>query len=127
MATRVLPTQDASLGSIKGSLFASAPEAGKKPTDGVVLYLGSILRNADGREELVSLDRIAAPRADVISDGSFVFVNVPPGRYGLIADIDIQLILLNKPGDGSEFIIEVEAGKQTDVGELVYTDLPPLK
>lgn len=114
------------LGSIKGSLFGGSGATRYAARD-AVLFLGNIVQGADGKEGIVSLDRITAPRADVNADGTFTFVNVPPGRYGLTAEIDTLSLLLNKPADGSEFIITVEAGKQTDLGELVYPDLPPLK
>jgi hypothetical protein len=123
---RPLPTQDPTLGSIKGSLFGGAGAARFAARD-VVLFLGNIVQGPDGKEGIVSLDRITAPRADVNADGTFTFVNVPPGRYGLTAEVDTLSLLLNKPADGTEFIITVEAGKQTDLGELVYPDLPPLK
>lgn len=123
---RPLPTQDATLGSIKGSLFGGSGASRFAARD-VVLFLGNIVPGPDGKEGIVSLDRITAPRADVNADGTFTFVNVPPGRYGLTAEVDTLSLLLNKPADGTEFIITVEAGKQTDLGELVYPDLPPLK
>lgn len=118
------PTQDATIGRVRGRLFVK--QNGRNiPMRDVVVFLGPIVRDAvKGAEGVVSLDQVNAPKAVVGSDGTFEIPNVPPGRYGLVADIDDRMVLLNNPSDGSAFIQEIKSNEVIDLADLIYNDLP---
>jgi hypothetical protein len=87
---------------------------------GFYLYLGDILQNNEGAESLVELDRENSPKARLNAMGEFVFVDVPPGRYGLMLDLVRGAVLLNDPDDGSDMIVEIQGGQVMDLGEMAY-------
>jgi|DewCreStandDraft_4_1066084.scaffolds.fasta_scaffold45581_3 hypothetical protein len=89
-----------------------------------LLFLAPTIKGSDGSEMAVSMDRINSPRAQSDANGLFHFHNVSPGRYGLVFDLLSEAFLLNRPEDGSQFVIVITAGQTTDLGRLVYDQFP---
>ena len=119
-----MATQDARLGQISGRLFVRRGSR-SVPMKSVMLFLGPIVRSeVTGGDGVVALDQVNAPQAEVQDDGSFVIRNVPPGRYGIVVDIDDDKLLLNDPIDGTAFIHEIKGNETVDLGDLAYKDLP---
>ncbi len=115
-------TQDPQLGAVTGIMKYKG-----KPVDGVSLGLANVIKNAQGTEIATSFDRTTAPQANTGKDGSFAFVNVKPGRYGLIYANLPETYLLLVPGDPNivqAILVSVEAGQQTDIGILDFDELP---
>ncbi len=110
----------ADVGVAHGKLFRITDSGEREPLAGYNVYLGNILRNNQGDESLVQLDRGTAPRAQLNALGEFVFVDVPAGRYGLMLDMVRGAVLLNDPDDGSDLIIEIQGGQVIDLGEMAY-------
>ncbi len=123
MPTPIPPTPDPSLGHAKGILVVRSNGREVAVRNGL-LFLAPTIVASDGKETAVSLDRINSPRAQSDEKGLFHFYNVPPGRYGLVFDLISEAFLLNKPQDGSEFIIVITAGETVDLGKLVYEQFP---
>ncbi len=120
----LVATQDATLGQIRGRLFLRSGTR-SVPMKDVIVFLGPIVRSEiTGGEGVVSLDPVNAPQAEVGPDGAFIIRNVPPGRYGLVVDIDDDKMLLNKPSDGTAFIQEIKGAETLDLGDMSYSDLP---
>ncbi len=119
----VVPTQKAGLGRATGKLMLQTA-AGAEPQPGRLLYLAEIVTDGNGRETAVGYDRTSAPRTTTAPDGTFVFANVKPGRYGLIIDVVSQAFMLKEPTSGGNLLIDVKADVVTDFGTLVYQDLP---
>jgi len=94
-----------------------------EPIAGAPIYLGTILKTTDGREGLVELTKETAPKAVTDPQGHFIFTDVPSGRYGLMLDAPFGTLLLNKPENGGDLIVEVAGGKALDLGELTYDGL----
>jgi len=90
------------------------------PIAGARLYLGTLLKTADGVDAMVQLDRNTSPATTTNGLGQFLFVDLPPGRYGLMLDAIEGALLLNRPDDGTDLIIEVTGGQVNDLGELAY-------
>lgn len=117
------PTQDATLGQVKGKLMVkSGAEA--QPLPGRILYLAELTKDASGAETAAGLDRVASPRTFTDVDGTFTFYNVPPGRYALIYDLVRNAYMLGDPNRDEDLIITVPAGGVADVGTLAYNQLP---
>jgi hypothetical protein len=118
-ATLVMPTRDASLGSLKGRLLENG-----KPVEYADLYLANLLVNDEGKDVAFSFDRATSPRAMTNANGEFEFVNLPAGQYGLVYDIIVKSVLLLDPGTGEQMKVLIEDGKEVDAGALDYSELP---
>jgi hypothetical protein len=116
-------TADLTMGRVTGVLQLLAGGSAT-PVAGQTLYLARVLMGSDGQERAASFDPQTDPRAQTDERGGFQFVNVPPGRYGLVMDIVIESYLLNDPISGESLLITVTAGEELSMGELVYTTLP---
>lgn len=117
------PTQDPALGAVKGVLQLKT-STGIKPVDHVILYLAEVVRDTEGNERVVSMDRLNSPRAYTDTNGYFEFFNVPPSKYGLVLDTITNSYLLGHPVTGEDMLFEVKAGEVLDIGVLVYDLLP---
>jgi hypothetical protein len=114
-----VPTQDPTLGSAVGKITEQG-----QPLPGRVLYLAEIVKDANGKDTAAGYDRANSPRTLVQADGSFTFVNVPPGRYSIVMDLVRQAFMLKNPKDQSDLVVEVNSGGQADFGTLDYDQLP---
>lgn len=110
----------AQVGNATGTLLRLSDDGTRTPIQEARLYLGGIIQSTDGQQELVEMDRTTSPYAVTNGLGQFVFVDVPPGRYGLMYDGVEGTLLLRDPVDGSDFVIEITGGQVTDLGELAH-------
>jgi hypothetical protein len=67
---------------------------------------------------IYKLDLDNAPRAITRNDGSFVFEEVPPGRYAIVIWSPFNSFLARNPATGSELVIDVEPDRIYDIGTL---------
>lgn len=109
------------------------PESGKAMVRGLInmpdpptallgeLFLAKTMPTNNPEIELLELDQDAAPRAIIARDSmAFVFVNVEPGRYGLIAWEPMNSMVLNDPKTGQTLYIDISAGQIVDLGALNF-------
>lgn len=83
------------------------------------LYLGKAVPTSDPRIELIELEEKASPRAIINrATGDFIFLNVNPGKYGLIAWEPMRSMPVNDPKTGSTLFITLHAGQIVDIGTL---------
>jgi hypothetical protein len=115
-----LPTADATKATFRGRIVRK----GKGPATGIPVYLASVVVQADGSEPMVSYDRVTSPRTITDSEGNFVIVNAPPGKYGLVVDAVRKVFLLPNPQDGKDLLRKAAAGETADFGLLEYEDWP---
>ena len=64
----------------------------------------------------------SSPHAQLLAGGIFLFQNVPPGSYAVIIDVGFTEFALQGE-DGFDIILEVEAGKSINMGQ-VFVELP---
>lgn len=116
-------TPDASKGQITGVIKLRS-SGNVTPMPGLIVYLGDRVSDASGNKTGVSFDRINSMRAITDEGGRFFFFNVAPGEYGLVLDAVRDAYMLKNPATNADLLINVEAGKTVDFGELVYDQLP---
>jgi hypothetical protein len=104
-------TPDSSLGIVTGVL-----EINNKVSAGQNLYLAPVLKDNTGAEIVASLDRTQDPATISLEGGKFTFINVPPGRYGVIFDIGSMAFLIPDKDGVYSLIITVTATETTDLG-----------
>jgi hypothetical protein len=98
-------------GVVRGLLLMNG-----EPTSGRTLYLAGVISSAE-EMEVAALDPVNDPRAEADTSGTFVFVDVPPGRYALGIDSPVGPVLI-RGEDGDEIEAIVEAGQVTDLGPV---------
>ncbi len=113
------------VGVVTGTLYRVDEAGQREPLRGATLYLGTIIKAADGTEAMAQMDRATSPKALTNGLGQFAFVDVPPERYGLMLDTIQGTLLLNDPATGGDFVVEVAGGQTIELGELAYP-LPAL-
>lgn len=131
VATLDLPTEEievdlptsTDVGTVTGILKWDS-SLGQEPVSEQILYLGHIVYLADGQPAMGGLNKQTAPVTQSTYAGQFIFEDVPPGQYTLLLDRVVSTFLLNDPNTGGDMIIEVQGGQITDLGELVYYELP---
>jgi len=115
------PTPDPTKGTVKGVLLVMRGST-KRPVADACLYLAKMLPGSN--DAVAAVDRVSSPRTYTDGTGEFVFHNVDPDRYGLVLDTIVNQYLLLAPSDGGPMVIVVEAGKEANLGKLVYDELP---
>jgi hypothetical protein len=115
------PTEaiDPKMGIIKGILLRN-----NVPVPEISLYLADVMKDNNGNDIVAGLDLTNAETTTTGLDGSFTFTNIKPDRYALILDIVTQQFLLSYPDKKDAIIMQVEAGKEINLGELNYDELP---
>jgi hypothetical protein len=113
------PTIDPNLAQVKG-VFQLLEE----PSMVFVLYLAPTVKDADGREIVVNFNREIAIPSVPDEKGNFLFVNVPPGNYGLVYDAISTSYLMTEPGKPQSLIIKVNGNETIDLGLLKYENPP---
>lgn len=109
------------VGVVTGVLLADDPP---QPLEWAVLYLGEVKVGEGGAPLMAALDKQTAPHTQPDSTGRFAFADVPLGRYALIVDLITSSVVLRQPSDGGDMLIDIVGGELTDLGELVYSELP---
>jgi len=112
------PTIDPRLGQVTGRLLENT-----KPVPNAYLYLAEVKADAKGNELAASISG-GAPFAVTDENGSFHFYNIKAGRYGIVLHIVLNAYLLNVPDKEEAILFTVTDGQTTDVGDLVYDEVP---
>ncbi|MCS7220908.1 MAG: carboxypeptidase-like regulatory domain-containing protein [Anaerolineae bacterium] len=99
-------------GTVSGSL--DRPDG--TPLRKVILYAGAI--DMHDALRLASVDPLVDPRAETDATGTFVFENLVPGEYALIAQSPFGLVLL-QDANGKPIIFQLQAGQVLSLGSLV--------
>lgn len=85
------------------------------------LFLAKAVSTSNPEIDLLELDETTAPRAQIDrATGNFIFINVEPGKYGLIAWEPLNSITISDPKSGGTLFIELMPNQITDIGTLYY-------
>lgn len=99
------------LGIVKGVLLLEGEPAAER-----TMYLAALIASGENME-VAALNPVEDDRAESDTSGTFVFVDVEPGRYALGINSPIGPVLI-RGEDGMEILAEVEAGQVVDLGEV---------
>jgi hypothetical protein len=114
-STVTVPAPGGDSGVVNGTILRTGSQ--QPYPEGLDLYLAEIL---SGQVETASLDKTSAPYADPDSNGKFVFSNVKPGRYALVARTPLTEVLVPDPQNTQNVVmVNVEPGKVVDLGQLL--------
>lgn len=117
--TLIIPNASANSGVVFGMILSL--DSKNSPYVAPDLYLGAYLRPDGGDVEaplLVGISPDEDPKALKAQDGTFVFVDVPPGTYGLFIYTPMSAFLMTDAKTGEYVNIQVEAGQLIDLGTL---------
>ena len=91
------------------------------------LFLAKAVPTSNPSVDLLELDEKKAPRASINrSTDEFVFIDIEPGKYGLIAWEPMNSFPVNDPETGSTLFVEVRANQIIDLGTLYIPGSVPL-
>jgi hypothetical protein len=113
------PTLDNTLGIVIVKILLN-----EKPVPETLFFLADVLKSEEGLEIATSLDRSTAPRAFSDEEGLVRFINLQPGRYGLILYEGMNSYLLLNPNDGQAILVTVDSNNVIDLGTMRFFDLP---
>ena len=83
------------------------------------LFLAEAVPTSNPDVDLLQLDEKASPRASINRDtGEFIFLDIEPGKYGLIVWEPMSSMPVNDPATGNTFFIVLQADQVADVGTL---------
>ena len=111
-----IPTPSKDSGVVIGRILV---EGSREAYLGANLLLGEVVEaDQPGYPPLIGFSEQSNPKAVIAKDGSFLFINVPPGKYGLVMTNLLSTSLIENPETGESLIISVDAGELIDLGEL---------
>lgn len=110
---------DDTTGAISGLIWIHGSDGRVEPlADAIIGLSGELDAGTGGGYSAYS--RSDSPQATVEESGVFVLNRLDPGKYILILDMDVNQFIMNRPDGSGEFVVEVRAGEQTDLGVLEY-------
>ena len=85
------------------------------------LFLAKAVPTDNPEVKLLELDEKTSPRATIDrATGDFLFLNVEPGEYGLIAWEPMSSAAVNDPKTGETFYVQLTPDEVTDTGTLSF-------
>ena len=117
------PESQPGTGTVVGVLLVKAGNEAT-PVSNQILYLAEVIKNEQGEDSFAAMDRANSPKAITDNQGHFLFVNVPPGNYGLVLDTISNSYLLLQPGSEDAVLVKATADSTIDLGTLEYDSLP---
>ncbi len=117
------PESQPGTGTVVGVLLLKAGNE-STPVANQILYLAEVIKNEQGEDSFAAMDRTNSPKAITDNQGHFLFVNVPPGNYGLVLDTISNSYLLLQPGSEEAVLVSATADSTIDLGTLEYDSLP---
>lgn len=114
----VIPSPEGNLAVVHGTLLTLGDNL---PYLAPSLYLGQILKPDDEPESTLILSAISIeedPIAVQAVDGKFVFIQIPPGEYGLFIWTPMSLFLIEDVETGQPILVDVKPGEILDLGTI---------
>jgi len=93
---------------------------GREPLADTKILLANVIRSEDGTPIVAVANEETSPMVVTGKDGSFVFINITPGTYGIVVVTPIGLFLIQDK-EGKDFLFTVEPSMTLDLGEITTT------
>lgn len=113
--------QPASGGAIVGVLIREIVGEGFLPLTPRNLFLAKVILNSNGEPALLRRGD-DAPQAQLLPTGIFIFNNIQPENYAIIADFGFTSFPLTDE-NGNQLLITIEEGKVVELGQI-FVKLP---
>jgi hypothetical protein len=95
-----------------------------QPATGIDLFLAEVSEAVEGQMSLAMLDPASSPKTAASDEGTFVFNNVSPGTYVLVAYVSpADSAVVPNAENGKELIISVEPNQVVDLGPIYVPKL----
>jgi hypothetical protein len=107
------PTQD------KGIVTGYLVSASKEPYLGALYLAKAIPASVEGYPPLVGFSEQTDPQAVQDAKGQFLFEDIAPGEYAIAVWNPVSSFIITKVGSEDFLLFNVEAGKVTDLGEVI--------
>lgn len=115
-----IPTPSEDRAVVYGTLRSLSQ--GDSPYIAPALYLGTLIKpDGDDSQDAPKISSISPevdPLARQASNGDFVFVDVPPGDYGLFIWTPASAFILENEKTSQAITVKVEGGKIYDLGTI---------
>jgi len=120
--TPSLPAPAPDTGIVVGSAIWQGSQS--QAVSEIDLYLAEVSEVEEGGMALARLDPGSSPKATLDETGYFIFVDVAPGTYALVAAISpADSALVPDPETAAELTIVVVAGEVVDLGTIYVPKL----
>lgn len=107
-------TNQPNTGVVSGCLIVQGSKTTMVSRD---VYLAAITDSGDGNFSAAALQQ-SSPASVTDGNGCFVFVNVQPGRYGLILEAILDTVLLSDITTGKPIVVTVSPNKTVELGKI---------
>ncbi|HXF60390.1 MAG TPA: hypothetical protein VNK95_02160 [Caldilineaceae bacterium] len=108
---------DPEMGAFVGRIV-STNLPGNPPLAGSGVRLGNVIWNEDHTDGTFVIEGSKSPGADIAADGTFAFLDLPPGEYVMVVGDLLGKHEVIVDADGKAKIFVAEAGEVTDLGTI---------
>lgn len=115
----IIPTPETDSAVVLGQLIEQSTN---KPYLAPGLYLGSLLNkdNTDSKvPSVISISTQEDPKAIQAKNGSFLFSDIPPGKYTLVIWTPMSLSVVKDLETSQDILFDVESGETLDLGIIL--------
>lgn len=104
----------------KGSITGVLLDEEGKPISDLGIFVANLTQGPQANSKIISFQINSSKRGLTDAQGNFTINDVPVGSYSLASFTPAQTTLIPAPGDaaGSAILVEVKAGRVTNVGTL---------
>lgn len=111
-----IPTPKAETGIVTGQMLTPGP--GGQPFYNPLYLASTIPASIEGYPPVIALSEDDAPSSIQDKQGTFLFLNIPPGTYALALWSPVASTIILDPETQNYLLIEVRAGEVTDLGVI---------
>jgi hypothetical protein len=112
-----IPTPQADTGIVMGQLLT--PDEDGEPYYGTLYLARTLETDAEGMPPIIAFSEGEDPLSTQDKTGTFLFVDIPPGKYALALWSPVTSTIIQDPEIDDYMVFEVKAGEVTDLGVII--------